>query len=240
MTDAATQRRFDAAFLPALQLLTFSTGVVDAVSYLALDRVFTGNMTGNVLFIGFGLAGTGTTPLLNNAVALIGFLIGALLCARIVRGRVHASRLPTANIVVLLGSAILALVLGIVWLTAQTLGGALLLAVTGLLAVVMGAQAASVRATGITDVTTIVVTSTLANLAIDSRLAGGTGDKWRRRLGAVLAMGLGGASGALLIRLTGGAPALLAAAVLMLVAVALLHVARTREVAAADALRAPE
>ena len=232
MTDAATERRFDVAFLPALQLLTFSTGVVDAVSYLALDRVFTGNMTGNVLFIGFALAGTGTTPLLNNVVALVGFLIGALLCARIVRGRVHASRLPTANLAVLLGSAALALALGIVWLAVHTLEGVLLLAVTGLLAIVMGAQAASVRATGITDVTTIVVTSTLANLAIDSRLAGGTGDKWRRRLGAVLAMGLGGAGGAVLVRFTGGASALVVAALLMLVAVALLNVARRREGAA--------
>ncbi|MET1016542.1 MAG: YoaK family protein [Leifsonia flava] len=232
MTDAVTERRFDVAFLPALQLLTFSTGVVDAVSYLALDRVFTGNMTGNVLFIGFALAGTGTTPLLNNVVALVGFLIGALVCARIVRGRVHASRLPTANLAVLLGSAALALALGIVWLAVSTLEGVLLLAVTGLLAIVMGAQAASVRATGITDVTTIVVTSTLANLAIDSRLAGGTGDKWRRRLGAVLAMGLGGAGGALLVRFTGGASALVVAALLMLVAVALLHVARRREEAA--------
>src|SRR3954467_8859464 len=113
MTDAARspldKQSVDRLYLPALLLLTLATGVVDAVSYLALDKVFTGNMTGNVLFIGFAIAGTGTTPLLNNVVALVGFLIGALLCARLVRGRVHASRLPTANIVVLLGSAVLAL-----------------------------------------------------------------------------------------------------------------------------------
>ena len=29
--------------------LTFTTGIVDAVGYLGLDRVFTGNMTGNVV-----------------------------------------------------------------------------------------------------------------------------------------------------------------------------------------------
>src|SRR3954467_7490758 len=40
--------------LPALLLvLTVATGVVDAVSILALGRVFIANMTGNVVFIGF-------------------------------------------------------------------------------------------------------------------------------------------------------------------------------------------
>ena len=39
--------------LPALLLaLTLVTGLVDAVSYLALGRVFTANMTGNVVFLG--------------------------------------------------------------------------------------------------------------------------------------------------------------------------------------------
>ena len=229
MTDAATMTRLDRLFIPALQVLTFATGIVDAVSYLALDKVFTGNMTGNVLFIGFGLAGTGTTPLLNNAVALVGFVGGALSCARAVRGRTHVSRLPSANLAVLGASAGLALVLGAFWLIVHHLDGWVLLSVTAALAVVMGAQAAAVRAAGITDVTTIVVTSTLANLAIDSRLAGGTGDRWRRRLLAVVAMGAGGAVGAVIVRFGGGAPALLAAGALMALAVLLLHLARTRE-----------
>jgi uncharacterized membrane protein YoaK (UPF0700 family) len=42
--------------LPALLLtLTIATGVVDAVSILALGRVFIANMTGNVVFVGFAL-----------------------------------------------------------------------------------------------------------------------------------------------------------------------------------------
>jgi hypothetical protein len=44
--------------LPGLLLiLTAVTGVVDAVSILALGRVFVANMTGNVVFAGFALAG---------------------------------------------------------------------------------------------------------------------------------------------------------------------------------------
>jgi XapX domain-containing protein len=37
--------------------MTATTGIVDAVSLLALGHVFTANMTGNVLFLGFALAG---------------------------------------------------------------------------------------------------------------------------------------------------------------------------------------
>jgi hypothetical protein len=44
--------------LPALLVgLTVVTGLVDAVSYLALGHVFVANMTGNIVFLGFALAG---------------------------------------------------------------------------------------------------------------------------------------------------------------------------------------
>ena len=47
--------------LPAVLVgLTAVTGLVDAVSYLALGHVFTANMTGNVVFLGFALAGPTT------------------------------------------------------------------------------------------------------------------------------------------------------------------------------------
>jgi uncharacterized membrane protein YoaK (UPF0700 family) len=241
VTDTAVQTRLDRFYLPGLFALTLSTGVVDAVSFIALDRVFTGNMTGNVLFIGFGLAGVGGIPLLNNLIALVGFLVGAVVASRIVRGHTHHSRLPTVNLVVLTVSALLAVTVAIGWMSLGTLPPPALLVVTALLAAVMGAQAAGVRAAGISDVTTIVVTSTLANFAIESRLAGGPGDKWRRRLIAVLAMGVGGVLGALLIRAGGGAPAMLFAALVMLLAVALLNGARRREavVRAADLPPAP-
>ncbi|SDS16469.1 YoaK family protein [Microterricola viridarii] len=237
MTDATRapfdKKQADRFYLPALLLLTLATGVVDAVSYLALDRVFTGNMTGNVLFIGFALAGEGGIPLLNNTLALAGFLLGALVAARVLRGRRHASRLPTANLVVLVGGAAFTVALAVFWLLVGALDEGAMLGVTAVLALVMGAQAASVRSTGISDVSTIVVTSTLANLAIDSRLSGGPGEKWPRRVFAVVAMGAGGAIGALLLRFTGhGAIPLLVAGLVMLACVLLLHRARTRELAA--------
>src|SRR5271166_5650503 len=64
--------------LPALLLgLTIVTGLVDAVSILSLGRVFVANMTGNVVFIGFALAGAPGFLLAPSLSALAGFLGGA-------------------------------------------------------------------------------------------------------------------------------------------------------------------
>ena len=58
-----------------LLILTAVTGVVDAVSILALGRVFVANMTGNVVFAGFapvsalGLAAGLLTVAFGGAVA---------------------------------------------------------------------------------------------------------------------------------------------------------------------------
>jgi uncharacterized membrane protein YoaK (UPF0700 family) len=40
-----------------LVVLTVTTGLVDAVSVLGLGQVFTANMTGNVVFLGFAAVG---------------------------------------------------------------------------------------------------------------------------------------------------------------------------------------
>ena len=61
----------------ALLVLTFTTGLVDAVSYLGLGRVFTANMTGNIVLLGFGIAGSGGLPVLAPLVSLVSFLLGA-------------------------------------------------------------------------------------------------------------------------------------------------------------------
>jgi uncharacterized membrane protein YoaK (UPF0700 family) len=45
-----------------LVALTVTTGLIDAVSVLGLGRVFTANMTGNIVFLGFGLAGVPGSP----------------------------------------------------------------------------------------------------------------------------------------------------------------------------------
>src|ERR1700734_3490420 len=57
--------------------LTVVTGLVDSVSILRLGRVFVANMTGNVVFVGFAVAGAPGFALGASLVALAGFLVGA-------------------------------------------------------------------------------------------------------------------------------------------------------------------
>src|SRR5947208_3600148 len=62
----------------SLLTLTAVTGLVDAVSYLRLGRVFVANMTGNVVFLGFSAdPHSGLSPA-ASVVAIAGFLLGAL------------------------------------------------------------------------------------------------------------------------------------------------------------------
>lgn len=197
-----------------LLLLTASTGVIDAVSYLGLDRVFTGNMTGNVLFLGFALVGVPGIPFLNNAVALLGFVAGAVLAGRVV-GRGHrAGSLPTRSIVVLVGGGALLVLAAVTAALVPALPEPVLLAVTTALAVAMGAQATAVKPVGNSDITTIVVTSTIVNLAREARVAGGDGtQRWVQRSLAVVAMGAGAALGALCQLQLGTVPALVLGAI---------------------------
>ena len=65
-------------------LLTGVGGYVDAVSYLALGRVFTANMTGNTVLLGLALVQGDAAGAGRSALALGGFLAGGALGARLV------------------------------------------------------------------------------------------------------------------------------------------------------------
>lgn len=70
--------------------LTVVTGLVDAVSYLALGHVFVANMTGNVVFLGFAEGGA---PGLSALAALAAFLVGAVAGGRLaIRSGEHRGR----------------------------------------------------------------------------------------------------------------------------------------------------
>ncbi|MFD0888980.1 DUF1275 family protein, partial [Streptosporangium algeriense] len=64
--------------LPALLVvLTVTTGLVDALSFLGLSRVFVANMTGNVAFLGFALAGDPQLSVWAPPLAVAVFTAGA-------------------------------------------------------------------------------------------------------------------------------------------------------------------
>ena len=72
--------------------------------------------------------------------------------------------------------------------------------IPALTAVAMGTRNAAVRKLAVPDLTTTVLTLTITGLAADSFLARGNNPRWQRRLAAVLAMFVGAAMGAILLR----------------------------------------
>jgi uncharacterized membrane protein YoaK (UPF0700 family) len=203
----------------ALLVMTFSTGLVDAVSYLGLGRVFTANMTGNVVLLGFGIAGSGGLPVVAPLVSLGAFLAGsaaggALAAATGDRHGRHVARALGIEIALLLAAAV---VVAAADVRPSTPAGD---AVIALLALAMGVRNATVRRLAVPDLTTTVLTMTLTGLAADSRLAGGTGQGSARRMAAVLAMLCGAVAGALLLEISLVPPLLTAAALALLAALA--------------------
>jgi uncharacterized membrane protein YoaK (UPF0700 family) len=201
-----------------LVLLTLVTGLVDAVSYLALDHVFVANMTGNVVFLGFAAADAEGFSAPASLTAIAAFLFGALTGGRIAgwhgthRGRLFAVTLLIEALLVALALAV-ALVAVV-----PALVGRYLIIVT--LAIAMGLQNATARRLAVPDLTTTVLTFTLTGFAADSGLAGGTNPRQGRRMIATVSMFLGAAVGALILLRFGTGAVLALALALLLIALA--------------------
>jgi uncharacterized membrane protein YoaK (UPF0700 family) len=174
--------------------LTLVTGLVDAVSVLELGRVFVANMTGNVVFVGFALAGAPGFSLAASLFALTGFLVGAAAGGVVFIDRLGADRavLLRAGALIellLLGGAFVVSALGTPFDTAQRDGMA------ALLAVAMGLQNAIARELAVPDLTTTVLTMTLTGIVADLRSVNRS-VALRRRFLAVGTMFAGAVSGA--------------------------------------------
>jgi uncharacterized membrane protein YoaK (UPF0700 family) len=195
----------------ALLALTFTTGVVDAVSYLGLGHVFAANMTGNIVLLGFGIAGGTGLPVVAPIVALIAFLFGAGFGGTLVRKLAtrHAAHMASALTIEAGLLAAATLLAAIVSVEPATFWGDTAIA---LLAFGMGVRNATIRKLGVPDLTTTVLTLTLTGLAADSHAAGGTGNGTARRIAATSAMLAGALVGALLLKMTLFVPLLVATA----------------------------
>jgi uncharacterized membrane protein YoaK (UPF0700 family) len=202
----------------ALFLLTAVTGVVDAVSYLVLGRVFVANMTGNVVFLGFALSGDKQLSIAASLVALAAFMIGAVIGGRLgLRVGSHRGRHLAAGMA----------------LTAAFVGASLVVSLFAhrpvpdasfryplivLLALGTGVQNATARRLAVADATTTVLTQTITGLAADSRLAGGSYPHQWRRVASVTTMFCGALVGGLLVHFLDLRVALALALALLLVA----------------------
>src|SRR5467141_2771015 len=200
----------------ALLGMTAVTGLVDAVSFLTLGRVFTANMTGNVVILAFATARVPGLSIAHSLTALLSFLVGAIFGGRIMARAGADSQIRFAA---------QAFVLEVVFLSVASFCSIgyrsdLLkhsfqpFALIALTALAMGTRNAAVRKLAIPDLTTTVLTLTITGIGADSSLANGNNVRLARRIGAVLAMFAGAALGAVVIRYYSVAAALgLAAAI---------------------------
>jgi uncharacterized membrane protein YoaK (UPF0700 family) len=183
--------------LPPL-MLKVVTGIVDAVSYLGPGHVFVANMTGNVVFLGFALAGAHGLSAVASIVSLAAFLLGALAGGRLgTRQAAHRGRLlaiATCTQTILVAAALL---------TSVAAHGRVTAGVQYTLLVVLGLgmrlQNAVARRLSVPDMTTIALTLTLTGLAADSTTASGEAPRPGRRILSVLMMFLGALIGAQLL-----------------------------------------
>jgi uncharacterized membrane protein YoaK (UPF0700 family) len=184
--------------VPMMVALTFLTGLVDAASYLKLGHVFVANMTGNVVFLGFALAGAGGLSIAASLLALGSFLLGALAGGWLgAQNSSHRGRLLRAANVTQALLILLALLMAL--LASEPLQEGVRYALIVLLALAMGVQNAAALRLAVPELTTTVLTRTLTGLASESSLVGGAGSRLGRRSVAVAAMLLGALSGGLLV-----------------------------------------
>src|ERR1700686_1224906 len=68
-----------------LNALTASSGAVDAISFLALGKVFSAFMTGNIAFLGLRGAGASPPGAVDIIVSMVAFAVGVYLSTQIVK-----------------------------------------------------------------------------------------------------------------------------------------------------------
>jgi uncharacterized membrane protein YoaK (UPF0700 family) len=202
-----------------LDALTVSSGAVDAVSFLALGKVFTAFVTGNVAFLGMAIASTtgsniyGVVPprILWVLAALAGFAGGIYLATKIVRPSrqpgMHEGGQPNGVVwpqgtTVALGFSLMAhLCFILIWFaTSARPGDTVIPVLLATWALAMGMQSAAVRNLNVGGIFTTAATATF--IFLFGAVANGvplTGDERRRMRGVLISLAIGATAGGLLL-----------------------------------------
>jgi uncharacterized membrane protein YoaK (UPF0700 family) len=183
--------------------LAFSSGAVDAISYLALGKVFTAFMTGNLVFLGLRIGHTDVQDVFRVSVALLAFAAGAFLAVKLVTATMGEALWPRRVSIALGVGALTQIVFLAVWIAVSgrpsTGTGHLL---TGLSSLAMGVQTGAVVSLGLRGVFTTAATATVVNLMGD--LAGWplSARERTRFAGVLLGLVTGAAVGTLVLSTT--------------------------------------
>jgi uncharacterized membrane protein YoaK (UPF0700 family) len=184
-----------------LNALTVSSGAVDAISFLALGKVFSAFMTGNIAFLGMRVAGARGAPGgVAIVVAMAAFALGVYISERIVRGSrrpgVWPRRVTVAiGISLIAHAAFLAVWFGSNGQPSNNVAHVLL----GLWGIAMGMQSAAVRTLQVEGVFTTAATATIILLVSDLTNWSATATERRRFAGVLVSLFVGATVAGLLL-----------------------------------------
>jgi len=190
------------ATMIALIALTFTTGLIDAVSFLSLGHVFTANMTGNIVLLGFAVGGATGLSAARSGASLLAFMAGALFGGMINVRHSDWTQMRLLKRAIEIEAVLLLIATGFAASagTKTEISPSLTYGLIVLMALAMGVRNAVVRKLAVPDLTTTVLTLTVTGLASDSSLAGGANPRWKTRVTAVIAMFAGASTGAMFLR----------------------------------------
>lgn len=146
-----------------LWLTAAAAGAVDVISFVKLGGIFTSAMTGNLAFLGIYLARFSFYSALGSTIGLVGFIAGAAIGHGVTRGK---GREISLNILLGIEICLLAGVM-VLWFAAPHPNGSTMTdLLIALFAVSMGAQSIIGKKVNLSNIPTVVFTSTLTNMVI--------------------------------------------------------------------------
>jgi uncharacterized membrane protein YoaK (UPF0700 family) len=192
-----------------LFMLTVSSGAVDTISFLALGKVFTAFMTGNLAFLGMGIAGSAGAPSsVAVLVSMAGFGAGIYFATLIVTPKRTATNGDELAALVWSPRVTCALALSLLphlgfvllWIaTGGGHGGSAALGLLAIWALAMGMQSASVRLLDVGGIFTTAATATF--IFLFGSFAGHplTGEERLRLSGVLASLIIGATAGGLML-----------------------------------------
>ena len=191
-----------------LLTLTAAAGSADAVSYLGLGRVFTANMTGNLVLLGVAIGQSQLAGSIRSVIAFAGFGLGVLIGVRLMTSAEPIDVWPRSVTLALVGELGLLVALVAGWELAGDRPTSLALNILiALSAGAMGMQTAAARRLAVVGVTTTFVTGMLTSLIAELAGMGPGRSHWILWAATLACMVIGAAAGAaLFITWRSGAP----------------------------------
>ncbi len=180
-------------------LLTVTTGVVDAASFLGLGSVFSSVITGNLVLLGIAAGARQAALAIHAGVALAGYSAGVAAGAPLAARRVSGDGTWPPSVTVTLSAELFVMsVFCVGWeLTGTHPGQAAQLVLVAMLAACMGMQGAAVRQLG--SMSTTYLTSTLTGI-VAALVTRSKHEALPRSVGVILAIITGAAIGSVIVK----------------------------------------